>query len=102
MAGTQDVCPIEPLTKKDLEACDGISEAINRWFMEYTKPGPNGISEAEKEATKAFLARLYTPQERFIRKLYEQLDKEENHDGKRAELGATSSHPNGRRSVERR
>lgn len=66
-------CPIEPLTEKDLEDCEEVRKAIKRWFKEYTKPGPNGVSEADK----VFLARLYTPQERFIRKLYEQLDKEE-------------------------
>lgn len=64
--------PIEPLTEKDLESCDEIRKAINRWFKEYTKPGPNGISEADR----AFLADLYTPQERFLREFYEQLDKE--------------------------
>lgn len=65
--------PIEPLTEKDLESCDEIRKAVNRWHKEYTKPGPNGIIEA---AHRADLASLYTPQERFIRKLYEQLDKE--------------------------
>lgn len=64
---------IEPLSEKDLESCKEISEAIKRWFKEYTTPGHNGISEADK----AFLADLYTPQERFLRKFYEQLDKEE-------------------------
>ena len=71
--------PIEPLTEKDIESCDGISEAINRWFNEYAEPGPNGISEADR----AYLASLYTPQERFLRKLYEQLDKEDK-DGRRS------------------
>lgn len=66
--------PIEPLTEKDLESCEEISKAINRWYKEYTKPGPNGVSEADK----AFLASLYTPQERFLREFYEQLDKEAN------------------------
>lgn len=69
---TQGIYSIEPLAEKDLEACDGISKAVNRWFKEYTKPGPDGISEADR----AFLASLYTPQERFIREFYEQLDKE--------------------------
>ena len=65
--------PIEPLTEKDLESCDEIRKTINRWFNKYTKLGPNGIIEADM---RAHLASLYTPQERFIRKLYEQLDKE--------------------------
>lgn len=76
MQASQDVYPIEPLTEKDLESCDGIRKAINRWYKEYTKPGPNGISEADKAADKAFLASLYTPQERFLRDFYERLDKE--------------------------
>lgn len=63
--------PLEPLTEKDLESCDGISKAINRWLKEYTKPGPNGISEADK----AFLAHLYTPQGQIVTKIMEQLDK---------------------------
>lgn len=65
--------PIEPLTEKDLESCDEIRKAINRWLKEYTKPGHNGISEADK----AYLANLYTPQGRLVTKLLEQLDKEE-------------------------
>lgn len=32
LKASQDIYPIEPLTEKDLEACDGISEAVNRWF----------------------------------------------------------------------
>lgn len=65
--------PLEPLTEEDLESSDGISKAINRWLKEYTKPGPNGISEADK----AYLANLYTPQGRLVTKLLEQLNKEE-------------------------
>lgn len=64
----QKIYPIEPLTEKDLESCNETSKAIDRWFKEYTKPGPNGISEADR----AFLVSLYTPQERFVRKFYEQ------------------------------
>ena len=65
--------PIEPVTKKDIESCDEISKAINRWFKEYTKPGANGVSGADK----AFLAHLYTPQGQIVTKIMEQLDKEE-------------------------
>ena len=72
LQASQDIYPIEPLAEKDIESCDEISKAIKRWFAEYTTPGPNGISEADK----AFLADLYTPQERFLRKFYEELDKE--------------------------
>ena len=64
---------IEPLTEKDVESCDEIRKTINCWFNKYTNPGPKGIIEAKHRAD---LASLYTPQERFIRKLYEQLDKE--------------------------
>ena len=69
---SQDIYPIEPLTEKDIESCEEISKAVNRWFMEYTKPGPNGISEADW----AYLASLYTPRERLVTKILEQLDKE--------------------------
>lgn len=73
MVGAQDIYPIEPLDEKDLEACDGISKAINRWLKEYTKPDSNGVSEADK----AYLAHLYTPQGQLVTKLLEQIDKEE-------------------------
>ena len=64
---------IEPLTEEDIESCDEISKAIARWFKEYTNPGANGVSEADK----AFLAHLYTPQGQIVTKIMEQLDKEE-------------------------
>lgn len=68
----QYIYPIEPLTEKDIETCDGINKAIDRWAKEYTKPGHNGISEADK----AYLAYLYTPQGQIFTKIMEQLDKE--------------------------
>lgn len=74
MAGMQDIYPIEPLTGKDIEACDGISKAIDRWLKKYTKPDSNGISEADRAY---YLAHLYTPQGQLVTKLLEQLDKEE-------------------------
>lgn len=64
--------PIKPLTEKDFETCDEINKAIDRWAKEYTKPGTNGISEADK----AYLAHLYTPQGQIFTKIMEQLDKE--------------------------
>ena len=72
MASMQDIYPIEPLTAKDIDACDGISKAIDRWLKEYTKPDSNGISEADRD----YLAHLYTPQGQLVTKLLEQLDKE--------------------------
>lgn len=67
-----NIYPLEPLTEQDLEACDGISKAIDRWLKEYTKPGQNGISEADK----AYLAHLYAPQGQLVTKLLEQINKE--------------------------
>lgn len=61
------------MTEKDLEDCDGISKAAERWFNEYTEPDSNGISAADK----AYLAHLYTPQGQLVTKLLEELDKEE-------------------------
>lgn len=67
-----DIYDHEPLTEKDLEACDEISRAVKRWAKKYTEPGPNGVSEAYK----AYLAHLYTPQGQLVTKLMEQINKE--------------------------
>lgn len=72
LLAAQDIYPIKPLTEKDIETCASIDKAIDRWNKEYTKPGPNGISEADK----AYLAHLYTPQGQIVTKIMEQLDKE--------------------------
>lgn len=72
LLAAQDIYPIKPLTENDFETCDGINKAIDRWAKEYTKPGTNGISEADK----AYLAHLYTPQGQIVTKIMEQLDKE--------------------------
>lgn len=69
-----DIYNHEPLTEKDLEACDEISRAVKRWAKKYTEPGSNanGVSEAYK----AYLAHLYTPQGQLVTKLMEQINKE--------------------------
>ncbi len=72
MLAAQDTYTIKSLNEKNIETCDGISKAIDRWAKEYTKPGPNGISESDK----AYLAHLYTPQGQIVGKIMEQLDKE--------------------------
>lgn len=66
--------PLEPidLSAENTKVWEQVNKAVKHWMDSYMEPGPNGLSDADL----AYLAHLYTPHDRLVAKIMEQLDKE--------------------------